>query len=70
MQNVLRTICSISCLPFDVQKRHSTTKPSTYSLSLFLTGEAKSIGQRTGIVEVERALGEGKLTACKVLTIP
>lgn len=71
MQNALRTIWSKSCLPFDVQKKaYSTNKPTTFPLPLFLTDQGKSIGQSTGIVEVERAFGGGKMTVGKVLTIP
>lgn len=48
---------------------YSTTK-TTAAPSLFLTGQAKSTGQGTGIVEVEGALGEGKMTACSALATP
>lgn len=57
---------STSC----TKKTHSTPKPTTSPPTLFLTGQAKSIGQSTGIVEVERPHGEGKVTSGKVLTIP
>lgn len=49
------------------KKMYSTTKTATSSRSLFLTGQAKSIGQGTGIVEVEGALGKCKVRACIAL---
>lgn len=53
----------------DTKKIYSTTK-TTSPPSLFLIGQAKSIGQGTGIVEMEGALGEGKVTACNALATP
>jgi len=50
----------------DTKKMYSTTK-TTSSPSLSLTGQAKSVGQRNGSVEVKGALGEGKVTACNAL---
>lgn len=54
----------------DRNKMYFTTKQKTSSLSLFLTGEAKSVEQGSGIMEVEGAVGGGEVTDCNAVAIP